>query len=413
MKKIAYIMSRFPLITETFILREMTFLHHKGMQVYVYPLLFIHGVAHKEVALFTSRMTHIRVLALSVLKAQLYWLISRPWAYCALWIQALMENLTSLNFFLRAIVVIPKAAYFARHMVANNIDHVHAHFASHPALAAWVIHRLTNINYTFTTHAHDIYVRRAMLKTKIAESRHIITISDFNKNLLTRLYGKSIGDKVTVIRCGVDTNIYTPPENKKLCTPSLLICIASFNEYKGHTYLIDACRQLKQQGLYFRLFCIGDGILRTRIEQQIEQQRLHREVHLLGAQPQHRVLRLLRYATLLIQPSVIQKSGKMEGIPVALMEALALEVPVIATDISGISELVIPEKTGYLVPQRDSSALANTIEHALTNLPVSQQYAAAGRQKVFEEYNLQKNAQQVYTFLQQSTSAGFQDRQEN
>src|SRR4029077_2959552 len=139
------------------------------------------------------------------------------------------------------------------------------------------------------------------------------------------------------------------------------------SDYKGQAYLVDACSLLRRRGIDFRCMLIGEGDCREQIKNQIRDLHLERQIRLLGWKPHHEVREHMGAADVVVLPSVCTVSGKKEGIPVALMEALAMEVPAISTSISGIGELVQDEKTGLLVPERDPIALANAITRLQRN----------------------------------------------
>jgi glycosyltransferase involved in cell wall biosynthesis len=159
--------------------------------------------------------------------------------------------------------------------------------------------------------------------------------------------------------------------------------------------LIQACALLKERGLPFRCRIIGGGEERHSLERQIASAGLAGQVELLGARPQEEVARLLSNAQAYVQPSVVTDRGKMEGIPVALMEALACQLPVVATQLSGVPELVRPGKTGYLVPPGDAGALAEALAGIYANPGEATMLAKAGRELVRKEFELQMNVERL------------------
>ena len=188
-----------------------------------------------------------------------------------------------------------------------------------------------------------------------------------------------------------------------------MVCVASLQDYKGHPYLIDACAELKTQGLDFRCLCIGEGEDRPQLEAQIARLGLQEHVQLLGQQPRQRVSEYLAQADVMVLPSVVTTSGKKEGIPVALMEALATELPVVATAISGIPELIVNGATGLLAPERDSHALALALRRLYDEPGLGKQLAMAGREKVLREFNLHTNAKALSHLLAQDWRNGAAD----
>ena len=290
-------------------------------------------------------------------------------------------------------------------MQLDNVDHVHAHYATHPALAAWIIHELTGISYSITAHAHDIYVERAMLAEKIRAAEVVVTISEFNRQFLREKLGGWVLPKIQVIHCGVQPAQYQSKRRANQADEAFeIVSIGSLQPYKGQIYLIEACALLHPLGIPFRCRISGGGELRGRLQTHIKQMGLAAEVQLTGPLPQETVTEILPEADCYVQPSVVAPSGKMEGLPVALMEALASELPTIATDMSGIPELVRNGETGLLVPQKEAGALANAIQKMFENPGWAKTLAQAGRKLVLAEFDLDKNCQQLALIFAQLIS---------
>ena len=396
--RIAYIVSRFPKISETFILDEILDLQRRGLEVEVFSLLKEkESKVHRDAASLLPGVQYAAFRSRGLWLAQLHWLSHQPSLYFRSWWKALRGNLCSLTFLLRALFVVPAAAYFALLLKQRRISHVHAHWATHPALAAYIVHQLTGITYSITAHAHDIYVNQAMLKEKLSDADFVVTISKYNADFLNR-YAPDISSKVHVIHCGIDPEVFwplTPPETRQP-RPFTMLCVASLNEYKGHTYLLDACANLKQHGIPFQCLVAGEGSERRHLEAKIESLNLQGYVQLLGWQRREEVHKLMQLADVLVLPSIVASNGKQEGIPVALMEGMAMEIPVVATSISGISELVDHGKNGLLVPQKNAGALAAALYLIYTEPEGAKEMAKSGRAKVLSEFNLHLNAGRLY-----------------
>lgn len=393
-RKLAYFVSRFPKISETFILYEIIELRNLGFDIDIFPLVREReDVQHPEVKSLTSRTHYHSVASTKVILAQVYWITRRPLRYAsALW-NVIRGNARSPKFLIRGLVAFFLAGLFARELKRLSISHIHAHWATHPALAAYVAHRLTDLPYSFTAHAHDIYVEQAMLREKIVGSAFVVTISEFNRRFLAGLYGEEIAQKIDVIHCGIDLDVFRPRTAVEKTDLFTLICVASLEEKKGHKYLIEACAHLVKKGIALKCLLVGDGDLRSELEAMIEKYHLSQHVKVLGRQPRHRVGELLAQSHALVLPSIVTSKGKMEGIPVALMEALAMQMPVIATNISGVSELVEHNITGLLVPEKDSSTLASAIETIYQNPDAAAELGKRGREKVCAEFDLHANTE--------------------
>src|SRR5689334_5580547 len=393
--KVAYIMSRFPKLSETFVLYEMLALQQQGVGVEVFPLINERAsVMHEEAKPFAARARYQPMLSWPILKAQWHFLRTQPRAYLGLWWEVLHGAWGSANYVIGGLGILPKAARFAEEMRALGVTHIHAHFANHPTVAALAAHRLTGIPFSFTAHAHDLYVDRHMLRQKVRAAAFVVAISEYNKALIIQHCGEDVRDKIVVIHCGVDTSLFRPRQ-KVPGGPFTIVCVGALEEKKGQTYLVEACRLLKQRNIDFVCHLIGEGQNRADLERQIQQAGLADLVRMEGGRPRAEVLRMLEQADVVALPSIQAKSGKMEGIPVALMEPLACEVPVVSTRISGIPELVEDGVTGLLVPPADPAALADALERLAHDPELGRRMGRAGRAKVLREFDLSDNTAQL------------------
>ncbi len=398
--RIAYVVSRFPHFTETFIVREIHEVLGAGLDIDVYALRrFRQDAVQAEAEMLMDRVTWgDRIPFGEFLTAGAGWLIRRPIRTMTVCAGTIIGNLRSPKFLARALFILPVALVFARRMQRDHIRHVHAHWATHPALAAWIIARLTGIPYSVTVHAHDLYVERPMIERKLGDAEAVVTISEFNRRMLTEIH-PPLSERLHVIPCGVDAERFPAAESRD---PSTIVCVGSLQDYKGHRYLVEAARSMRDAGRCFSLVLIGDGELRSELERQVEELDLGSVIRFAGYQPTARVADLLVRATVVVQPSVVTESGKMEGVPVALMEALASEAAVVATDISGISELVQDDVTGLLVPERDPEALAGAIGRLLDDPELRVRLGKAGRDRVGRSYDLRCNARRLVRVLTRS-----------
>lgn len=401
--KIAYVMSRFPKVSETFILYEILELKKLGLDIDIFPILREReSVQHAEVESLLNRVHYTKLFSWSVISAQFYWFFRNPLVYLALWFTVIIGHLSSPKMLSRALAVIPLGAYFAKKARELGIEHIHAHWATHPALMAYVIKSLTGISYSFTSHAHDIYVHQTFLAEKLRNANWTVTISDYNRCFLTDLCGTEAMKNTSVLHCGVDSSVFKPAPTQPDNEVFTMVTIASLEEKKGHYYLIEALAQLKSKGFKFKSLLIGEGETRPEVEAQIAKHGLDDSVKLLGRQPRDQVQALLDKADALILPSIITAKGKMEGIPVALMEALAMELPVIATRISGIPELIEDKVTGMLVPEKDAGAIAEAIQHLMEHPEERIQLGKTGRERVIAEFDMQTNAERLYEMIKSS-----------
>jgi len=393
--KVAYVMSRFPKLTETFVLYEMLAVEEQGVDVALYPLLRQREpVVHHDAVALCERAHFQPFLSGPILQSQLIFLRRSPRTYLSTLWGLLRGTWGSLNFFAGAIGIFPKVAHAARLMAAEGVDHVHCHFSNHPAAAGFVIHRLTGIPFSFTAHGFDLHVDRRMLCAKVAEAAFVVPVSEYNKELIVEECGESARKKLAVLHCGVDTKFFKPAE-VAVEGPLSILCVGKLHEVKGQAYLVEACRLLAEAGVDLVCNFVGDGPDRRALTQRIADTALEGHVSILGERDRVQIAALLNTAHVLAVPSVPTSSGKREGIPVVLMEAMSAGVPVVASRLSGIPELVEDGVSGLLVPPGDAPALADAIRRLHDDPSLRRRLAAAGREKVLEDFDVRRNAAEL------------------
>ncbi|GAA5526484.1 glycosyltransferase [Herpetosiphon gulosus] len=385
---IAYMMSRFPHLSETFILREMLEMERLGWEVKLFPLMLQQqAVVHDEAKRWIPLAQPQPFISPHVALSSLQRLVKQPLKTSSIVAKTLAESATAPSELVRKLALIPKAITLAKHMQAQQIAHIHCHYATYPAFAAWIINRLTGIPYSFTVHGHDIFVNRAMLPTKARGASAIMAIAEFHREFLVEKLGEWVRDRIHIVHCGIRPERYQP-QPKPAGERFEILTTGSLQDYKGHPFLIQACSFLRDRGVAFRCRIIGGGEDRPMLEQLIAEKQLTGMVELLGPQPETAVRELLATADCYVQASIITPSGKMEGIPVSLMEALACELPVVASRMSGIPELVRHGETGYLVPPANAAALADQLLYVRDHPEEAASYAARGRELVQSDFNL-------------------------
>lgn len=398
--KIAYMMSRFPKLTETFILFEMVAMQQLGVKVELYPLLRENTTQyHPEAEEFIGRAHYQPFFSLQILMAHLYYLVKKPIEYfSALW-TLLRSTWGSLNFFIGGLGIFPKSVYFARLMELDEIDHIHAHFSSHPAASAFIIHKLTGIPFSFVAHGSDLHRDRHMLYEKVKSAKFVAAISEYNQKIILDECGYEFKDKVSVMHCGVDTRSFIQHEDSLFTKGGdhtfTILCIGTLHEVKGQKYLIKACQRLNDIGADFHCHFIGDGPDKEMLVQQATQANLLDKVTFHGQLTRSAVIEHLQKADILVAPSVPTNDGRREGIPVVLMEAMSCGVPVVASKLSGIPELVEHETSGVLVAPGDDEGLYEALNRLYSDLALRRRLGAAGRKRIEQDFNLQLNAERL------------------
>ncbi|MGH8883909.1 MAG: glycosyltransferase [Egibacteraceae bacterium] len=419
--KVAYLVSRFPKLSETFVLFELLAVEQQGVDVELYPLLRERApLMHPEAAELVKRAHYQPFVSWPILRSQLHFLRRRPGRYLRTLGTLLTSTWGSLNFFVGAIGIWPKVVHMARLMAADGVDHVHCHFATHPSAAGWIIHRLVGIPYSFTAHGSDLHVERRMLPKKVAEAAFVLTISEHNRSVILAecelpARGDGPDEKVLVLHCGVDPGVFHPAargDAPDVCGPLHVLCIGTLHEVKGQRYLLEACRLLLDQGVQVHCILVGDGPDLRMLRRMIFELELVGRVDLAGRKTRDEVVELLASADVVVAPSVPTRQGKREGIPVVLMEAMSAGVPVVASRLSGIPELVEDDRTGLLAPPRDPAALANALRRLHDDPQLRRRLGSAGRDKVVREFNLNANTERLADLFkgQQGTSPARPER---
>ncbi len=383
----AYLVSRFPHVSETFIVRELDgVIAAGGVQIDLLSLFppvdaTVHPAATKWVAPL-RRGERLRGLA-----ALFWWLTRRPLRLVSSIAVVCRAYCRRPALTLRALATLVIACQHARMLRAAPVDHIHAHYATYPALAAWMAHRLLGLPYSFTAHAHDLYVDQSMLSRKTADARFVVTISEFNRRFLLA-HASARHEDVHVVHCGVDPRAYEfRPRAVPTSRPVRALCVASLQEYKGHTVLLQAlaARPRLQR---VELDLVGGGKLRSSLERLTAQLGIAERVRFFGSLTEQQVRERLEQADLFVLPSIVARDRQMEGLPVALMEALACGIPVVSTRLSGIPELVIDGETGLLAEPNNVHGLADALERALAEPDAALQRAIRGRALVERDFDI-------------------------
>jgi colanic acid/amylovoran biosynthesis glycosyltransferase len=404
--KIGYLAQVFPHLTMTFVYREVLALRAYGLEVDTFatwrPNEAELSQEAKSLVAGTSYIFPIRWTRF--LRCHLQWLFRHPRRYIGTLLFCLRHSASSWRNSLRTFYHFGEAICLADEATRKEIDHLHVHFALNATTLAMIVARLTGITYSFTAHANDIFANPILLPEKIAAARFIVAISSYNADFLHRVVpDDETRAKIEIVRCGIDVEHFSPPLRQPDREPQeeaqhekcMILAVGRLVEKKGYPYLIEACKQLVDQGYAFDCHIIGDGPQAEQLAQLIEENNLGDCVHLEGVVFQEGLKEYLTRAEIITLPCVVAQDQDMDGIPNSLMEGMAMGIPAVSTSISGIPELIEDHQTGLLVPPNDATALANALAQLLSDGALRDRLGKAGREKVMAEYEIQKNTRQL------------------
>jgi glycosyltransferase involved in cell wall biosynthesis len=281
-----------------------------------------------------------------------------------------------------------EAAWLVRRLDRLGVEHVHAHFGTNPAAVALIVRAWGGPPFSFTAHGPDEFDAPVTLSLgqKVAAAAFVAAISSYGRSQLMRWSAPAEWGKIEVVRCGVDRAFLdaavqpVPPDSTEL------LCVARLSPQKGLPLLVAACDRLRATGASFTVTIVGDGELRDELEAEIRRRRLEDRVILAGTCTAAEIREHLHRARAFVLPSFA------EGLPVVIMEAMALSRPVVATAVAGIPELV-DRDCGWVIPPGSEEALAEALAEALSAEPEElARKGAAGRERVRAMHDSERNA---------------------
>ncbi len=393
--KLAYIVGTYPCLTTTFIDREIVGLRRRGAEVEVVAVRRPDGLLSQEQLRLRGETRYLLPARWGTfVMANVSFLVRRPWAY----LQTLLYLVTRprLSFQARLLTSCHFAmgVYVAHLLRKRQVHQIHAHFIDRAATLALVASRLLDIPYSVTAHANDIFVGPILLAEKLRGAEFIATCTGFNEQYLARLGTNSFAHKLRRIYHGLDLSTYDPAMKKMPQRPRL-IAVGQLKEKKGFVYLIKACQLLKSQGYQFDCDIVGAGPQRQELEELIRELGLQDTVTLYGALPHSEVIEKYKRATIFVLPCIVGADGARDGIPNVVLEALAMQIPVVSTEHSGIPEVVRNGINGLLVPPQDATALATAVAGLLDDPQLRQDLGEQGRQTVVEKFDIDNNVSEL------------------
>jgi len=401
--RIAYFTNQYPAVSHTFIRREIHALEAAGVTVIRYairppPQALVDSADKAE----HQKTRHIIQAGLGeVLRTFVLALVKQPLAVIGLFYLAAKMGWRSDRGIVRHFAYAVEATLLSAWCRHDGIEHLHAHFGTNPAAVAMFASKLSGIPYSFTAHGSEEFEKAPLLSldVKLQQASFAICVSAFGKSQLMRWSSPDQWPKIEVVHCGVDSAFLETPFQAPPLAPRL-VCVGRFVAVKAHLILIGAVRHLQTMGINCEIALVGDGPMRTLIEDAIRNAQLDRQFTFVGWGSGDRVKAEILAARALVLPSF------SENMPVVIMEAMALGRPVISTYIAGIPELVQPGQTGWLVPASDEVALAEAMREGLSaSVDELARMGAAARRHVTDFHDSVKEAAKLKKLFEQSINA--------
>jgi colanic acid/amylovoran biosynthesis glycosyltransferase len=389
-----YVLPEHPSVSQTFVAKEFAAIRALGIDVLGYALK--RGSASQpaaEVALLCDPPSGW-ALAFAAMAA------------CQAFIAALGRNrrpLPSFNELARLWLAFAHVEHVARRCRQHRVTHVHAHFLGRSADVANELARRLGCQWTVTAHGADVYApaEPALMAGRLASVAAVACANRGVRARLTELAAPATL-RTEVIHCGVDTRALRPGSFAGSLREPHVVTVGRLVATKGYWAILDAATSLLERHKALRWTIVGDGPLRQQLQQDPRSVRLARRMSFTGALDHGAVLDMVATATVFVLPCEMGERGQSDGIPVAIMEAMALGVVVVTTPVGGIAELVIDNSTGFLVQPNDSRQLVTTLERILYSMPPGSldRIRAAAREKVESEFDLDREAAKLFTLLE-------------
>ena len=400
--RVVYVIGTYPLLTTTFIDREIETLLRWGVDIEIIAMRRPDPSTPLTVAQLqlSGRTRYVLPPSWGRLASSMaYFSIRRPGRLSSTFFRIVSRPHPSIRSRLKSILHFFEGVVTAGMVRRTAFDELHAHFADRAATVALVAGRLLDKPFSLSIHTGaDIYVEPILLREKLEAARSVATCTELNRTHLARFVSDEVLAKVRHVRHGLDLDRFSPPQSMP-AEPPMLLSVGQLKPRKGILDLIDACAILRNGGYRFTCEIVGDGPQRPQIEALIDRHDLRDVVKLLGARSQDEVLSRYRDASLFGLPCIEAVDGDVDGIPNVLAEAMAVGVPVVSTSLRAVSELVVSEQNGLLTPPGAPAALATAVIRLLEDAALRRRLGLAGRATVLESFDINQNIERFASTL--------------
>lgn len=391
--KIAYLINQYPKVSHSFIRREIHELEKKGLQINRYSIRYsedqLVDIDDQKELDKTQFILNIGVggLLINILKTITF----KPVNFLKALTLTIKVGYGSDRGILRNLAYLAEACVLSFWLKNGQIKHIHAHFGTNSTTVAMLCCVLDSFTYSFTIHGPEEFDKpmAIALPKKIKRAAFVVAISSYGKSQIYRWCDYQEWGKIHIIHCGLEEK-FIQAEVTSITQENRLVCVGRLCPQKGQLLLLEAIARLKEKGIICTLTLVGDGELRQEIEHLAENLDIKQQIIITGWANSDEVKQQITQAKLMVMPSFA------EGLPVVIMESLALGIPVISTYVAGIPELVVNDESGWLIPAGDIDALTVAIESAL-NLPVEklEEIGKKGKIAVNQNHDINKETEML------------------
>lgn len=381
---IGYLVSQYPAPSHTFIRREVSALRAAGVPIATYsiqrPPAGLTGELDRAAA--ESTFVVLGASPAAYAGAHLTAIVTRPLRYLSTLALAWRHRVPGLRAALWSLFHFAESVLLARRLQRDGVTHLHNHFANSGATVGLLASHFARLPWSLTLHgiSEFDYPAGLLLADKIGRARFVACVSRFGMAQAMRLTAPALWDRFALVRCGIDPATLPTPASREPGDVLRLIAVGRLSPEKGQAGLIEALGLLRERGVAVTLTLVGDGPEEAMLRAAVAAAGLGEVVTFAGRLDERATLAAIARADLLILSSF------MEGLPVVLMEAMALGVPVVATRVAGIPELVRDGETGLLFDPADWAGLADAIERLAGDTSLRARLATAGRARIDEAF---------------------------
>jgi colanic acid/amylovoran biosynthesis glycosyltransferase len=396
---IAYITNQFPSPVEWYVIEEIRELRRAGLEVVPCSSRRVdESILPRDLGEIDCETLFLQPLQWRAMAKALWMCCSRFSAIADLLAELVLSREPALRR-IKTLLHTWLGAYYAVRLTGRDVEHIHVHHGYFSSWIALVAARLLDIRFSMTLHGSDLLVHASYMETKLRECAFCLTISEFNRRHILAHYPEIAGQKVLVQRLGVEIPVQTTPRNE---LPSrrlpVLLAVGRLHPVKNYTFLLQACCRLRRAGMQFRCVIVGEGPERAKLENLIRKWNIADSVMLVGHVPRSKIDRYYERADLVVLTS------HSEGIPLVLMEAMARSKIVLAPSITGIPELVVDGRTGFLYTPGNPDEFVERVKQICGSLNTLQTVQSNARAHVRRHFNQRTNLESfAETFRQKIT----------